>query len=186
MNQAARNQWVGMAIRGGFALALAVLLTVWRDPPLSGVAIAFGVFALADGVGAAFFAYSGDAASGRFRWPLVVVALTSVLAGVVCLAWSAMPALALSVLIALWALTRGVFEITAAVQLFGRVNAAETLGMIGAVSALAGVLMVVLPGGIGGLYWLVALYAFLVGLLEVMFAAQLRLARVALDISRHT
>jgi uncharacterized membrane protein HdeD (DUF308 family) len=173
MNQALQTRWAGMAIRGGFAIALATLLTVWRDPPLWGVAIAFGVFALADAVGAAVFAYGGDA-SGRYNRPFVAVALTGVFAGAVCLLWSGMPAFALSVLIAVWALLRGTFEVTAAVQLFDYITAPESLGLIGAVSALLGMLMAVLPGGIIGLYWLVAMYAFLVGLLSLMFAAQLR------------
>jgi uncharacterized membrane protein HdeD (DUF308 family) len=106
---------------------------------------------------------------------LVWAGLLSLLAGIGAFLWPGITAVALLLLIAAWAILRGMLEIAAAIRLRDLIEDEWRLALAGAVSVLFGLLLLVWPGaGILALVWLVGLCAVLRGLLLVMLAVRLR------------
>lgn len=109
----------------------------------------------------------------RNWWVLVVRGVVAVILGIAALVW---PAIALSALVLLWgayALVDGIFALVAAFQ--GHTTNRWIIGLEGVVSIAAGVLAFVWPGITAlALLYVVAAWAILTGILELVAAIQLR------------
>jgi uncharacterized membrane protein HdeD (DUF308 family) len=112
---------------------------------------------------------------GRNWWMLLVRGIAAVLFGVAVLVW---PGIALTVLVLLWgayALVDGVFAIVMGVQ--GRAYYRDWWVTVleGVVSIIAGVVAFIWPGVTAvALLYVVAAWAIITGLLEIVAAIQLR------------
>ena len=108
----ARNWWL-FALRGAAAIAFGVLALVWPGVTVTVLVFIFGVYALVDGIGSllAAWRHRGDSVH---RGHHLAEGLLALLIGVIALVWPGITALALIVLIALWALTTGIVEISLA------------------------------------------------------------------------
>jgi uncharacterized membrane protein HdeD (DUF308 family) len=105
----------------------------------------------------------------------VLVGVVGVMAGGYALARPGVAALALLIVIAAWAIVRGIFEIVAAIRLRKEIANEWMMILGGAASVVFGILIWLFPGaGALSLVWVIGLYAFLAGVLFLGLAFRLR------------
>ena len=115
-------------------------------------------------------------AGARSRWwSVLLFGLVGIGAGLIALFMPGITALALILVIAAWAVLRGVLEIAAAIRL-RRELTGEWLLILGGVASVAlGILMFVYPAaGALAVVWLIALQAFVAGVVLILLAFRLR------------
>ncbi|HKN57107.1 MAG TPA: HdeD family acid-resistance protein [Amycolatopsis sp.] len=168
-----RQAWPVVAVRGGLAIVFGVLTLIWPALTILALAIIYGVYALFDGVGGLMEAFrSRD--SGH-RWSYALFGILGLIAGVLVLAWPGITVLVLATLIGIWAIVSGVAEISAAIRLRKQIEGEAFLIIAGAISVLAGILIVFNPiAGAFGIALLVGIYAILYGVILLVLAFRLR------------
>jgi len=173
INRLADHWWV-VLIRGAAAVLFGVLALVWPGLTLAVLIALFGAYALVDGVSDIFAAV----ARGREHRPWGVLAFEGVVgvgAGVVTFLWPGVTAVALIVIIAVWAVFTGVLEIAAGVRIRREVRGEWILYLAGAASVLFGLFLMISPGsGALALTWLIGAYALAFGVILVVLAFRLR------------
>ena len=172
--QALGQHWKWIALRGVAAVIFGVLAIAWPAIALAVLVLVWGAYAFVDGV-FTLLAAARMRESGRPIWPLVLVGLLGVVAGLVAFFWPALTALGLLMLIAAWALVTGVLQIIAAIRLRKALANEWWLGLSGALSVLFGVLMIANPGaGAVAVAWVIGAYAVFFGVMLVLLALRLR------------
>jgi uncharacterized membrane protein HdeD (DUF308 family) len=168
--EAARGWWT-LLLRGILAVLFGVMAFVWPVATLAALVLLWGAFALVDGV---FAIITG--AKSRW-WSVLVFGIFGVAAGLIALFLPGITALALLMVVAVWAMVRGAFEIVAAIRLRKELSDEWLLILGGAASIAFGILMVMFPGaGALALVWLIGLQALVAG--AFLFALAFRLRRV--------
>src|SRR5690606_35980034 len=118
----------------------------------------FGAFTLVDGVFALVSAIRRAREGGRWA-ALALVGLTGILAGLVAWLWPGITAVAITLVIAAWAIVSGILEIVAATDLRTQIRGELWLGLAGALSVLFGILLFAQPAaGALAIVWLIGLY----------------------------
>jgi len=164
------DSWWTFAIRGVIALLFGIGALSYPVPTVLVLIIFFGVYALIDGVTALVMGI-GE----KKRPAYLLLGLVSIAAGVFAIARPGATALALLWLIGVWAVVRGVGEIMAAIQIRKEVEGEWAIALSGVISILFGVFVLARPGaGALALVWLIAIYAFVSGLLKLMLGFKLR------------
>jgi len=171
--QLARNWWA-FVLRGVVAILFAILAFLQPGITLQVLVLLFAFWALLDGV----FALIGSVAAAEAHepwWPLVLVGLLGVAAGVLALRWPGVTALALLLVIAYWSIFRGILEIVAAVRLRHLIEG-EWWFILGGLASIAfGVLVVIYPGsGALAVVWLIGIYAVIFGIAQLMLGFRLK------------
>ena len=166
--------WWTFILRGGMAIAFGVL--AFFVPPL-GIAVLVGLFAawaLIDGI-TGIYAGIRTRETARSWWLEILEGLAGVVAGVVALVFPLFAAGVLVLIIALWAIITGLFEIVMAVRLRTQIRGEIWLGLAGVASILFGVILVLFPGaGALGLVWLIGSGAIAFGAFLVSLGWRLR------------
>ena len=171
-----RNYWWLLAIRGLLAVLFGIAAIVWPGLTLLVLVLLFGAYALVDGVVAVVVAFQERKFFSQW-WVLLLAGLVGIIAGLIAFFWPAITALALLYVIAAWAIVTGVFEIVAAVSGRLPMTLEWTLGLVGVLSILLGVLLAIRPGtGLLSLVWLIGVYALVTGVLRIIRAFQFRTA----------
>jgi uncharacterized membrane protein HdeD (DUF308 family) len=168
-----RNWWV-LLLRGLAAIAFGVL--TWMQPGISLAALVllFGFYAVADGFLAVWVAIAGRKEHEHW-WVLLLEGLLGIGVGVLTFLAPAVTAVILLFYIAIWAIATGVLEIVAAIRLRKEIDGEWLLVLSGLASVIFGVLLVAQPeAGAMALLWIIALYAFVFGVLLVMLAFRAR------------
>jgi len=164
-----------VGIRGAIAMVLGIIALFLPGPTFLALAIAFGAFALIDGL-MAFFALF-DRRSRLHRGWLAIEAIAGIAVGIFTFRRPASTGLALTYLIAAWALVTGVMKIAEAIRLRKQIRHEWLLVLSGLISILFGGLLAVMPiPGIIGLIWVVGLYGLVFGAMEVALSFRLRRA----------
>src|SRR5256712_646402 len=109
-----------MIIRGAIAIILGIVALLLPGPTFLALTIAFGVFALLDGISALITFLDRHTRLGR-GW-LALEAVAGVLVGIITMIWPGIAALNLVLLIAAWALVTGALKIAAAIRLRKRIR----------------------------------------------------------------
>jgi uncharacterized membrane protein HdeD (DUF308 family) len=170
-----RHWWL-LAMKGVIAVLFAIVTFVLPGVTLAVLVLAYGAFALADGVLAVV-----AGVQGRW-WGLFLAGVLGIAVGAITLLWPGITALALLYLIAGWAIVTGVMQMAAAAQLRGELANEWLLGLIGVASVIFGVLLVVNPGsGALSVLWLIAAFALAYGLLLLTLAIRIRALFTRLD-----
>jgi uncharacterized membrane protein HdeD (DUF308 family) len=166
--------WWAFVLRGVLAILFGVLAFVRPGITLEVLVLLFGFWALFDGV-LALIGSVGAAEAHEPWWPLVLIGLLGIAAGIVTLRWPGITALALLLVVAYWSIFRGVLEIAAAVRLRHLVQG-EAWFILGGIASIAfGVLLVLFPGsGLLAVIWLVGLYAVIFGIALLMLGFRLK------------
>jgi uncharacterized membrane protein HdeD (DUF308 family) len=168
------ERWGAVALRGAAAVLFGVLTLFWPGISLYALVILFGGYAVVDGVSHLVMAGRG-ARRGRPWGSLAIAGSVGVLAGVITFVWPRITALALVLLIAVWAIVTGIAEIVAAIRLRKEIRGEWLLGLSGILSVAFGVLLFLFPGA-GALtvvIWIGA-YALVFGALTIGLAFRLR------------
>jgi uncharacterized membrane protein HdeD (DUF308 family) len=168
-----RQAWPLAAVRGVFAVVFGLFALIWPAVTILVLAILYGVYALVDGVGGLMQAFrSGDVGH---RVSYAFLGLLGLAAGVLTLVWPGITVLVLATLVGIWAIVSGVAEIAAAIRLRKQIRGEAFLILAGAISVVAGILIVFDPiAGAFGVALLVGIYALIYGVILLVLAFRLR------------
>jgi uncharacterized membrane protein HdeD (DUF308 family) len=172
----ARSWWV-LFFRGLLALVLGLLVFTRPALTLSVVVLAFGAYALVEGLASLIAAIRGRTHSDD-RWLLLLEAGIGIAIGIVTLRTPGITATVLIFFIAIWALATGVIRIVEGVRLRHEITG-EVWLILGGLASVAFALMVMLQPLAGALVLVrvIGAYALILGATEVLLAFRLRSAR---------
>ena len=168
-----KNWWI-LVLRGVAAIAFGIITFMQPVLSLKVLVLFWGAYALVDGVFAVFAAFKGPNAEG-FPWWMLLTGLCGIAAGVFTFMSPLITALALLYLIAIFAIVRGVLEISAAIRLRKQINNEWLLILAGVISILFGAVLMVAPGtgAIAIALWIAA-FAVIVGVIEIILGFKLK------------
>jgi uncharacterized membrane protein HdeD (DUF308 family) len=168
------GSWAMLALRGLATLLFGLIALSWPELSVRLLVTIFGLYAIVEGALSIVHSLAGMA--GGQRWGLTLLeGLVSVAVGIAVFVWPALTAVVLLYFIAVRALAIGILEMFTAVSRRREVEQGWLLFLGGLVSAAVGLFLIVRPGdGALALLWLIALYAIVVGLVQVVLAFALR------------
>ena len=167
--------WWLVLLRGVAAIAFGLLAWAWPGATLITVALFWGAYALVDGVAALVGGWQAKSDAGRPMWQVVLIGLLGVAAGIFTFVSPGITAFALLMLMAVWAIANGVFQISAAIRLRKEIANEWLLILSGALSVVFGGLMILNPGaGAMAVLWLIGVFAVAYGVLLVILSFKLR------------
>ncbi|MGW7549601.1 HdeD family acid-resistance protein [Streptomyces sp. NPDC054770] len=100
--------------RGLLAVVIGIVSVTWPGITVGAFVVLFAVYAFMSAATDGARAFASDRAGPVFGW--LLLALLSLAAGIVALAWPGITALALTIWVAAWALSTGFMEIVLAFQ----------------------------------------------------------------------
>jgi uncharacterized membrane protein HdeD (DUF308 family) len=166
--------WWAIALRALAAILLGIIAIFMPGPTLAAIVIVFGIYAIIDGILAIVAAVRGFRRKERW-WPMLLEGLVGIAAGAIAIFWPGIGALALTYLVAAWALVTGAFEIAAAIRLRKVISGEWLLLIAGLLSIVLAVLVALYPGtGALLLVWWLGVYAFAYGVVSLVLALRLR------------
>jgi uncharacterized membrane protein HdeD (DUF308 family) len=166
-----------LIVRGVLALIVGIVAVAWPGVTVYALVLLFGVYAFMDRVQAvrAFSGLRAGAANAR-----ILIALVDVAAGVAAIAYPNITAVALVVIVAIWAIAFGVLE------LFAAFGAGETAGtrawfvVAGLVSIAFGLVLAGRPDvGAVSLAVIYGIFSLAFGITEIVLGVQARRAVAA-------
>jgi uncharacterized membrane protein HdeD (DUF308 family) len=162
------------AARGALAFVFGLVVLLWPDLDAGVLAVAFGIFALIDGlVLAAVAAVARDVLEQW--WVVLVEGAVGIVVGVVALAWPGIGGLGLLSLLAAWAVITGVLQIEAGVRLRRLAPGETSLLLAGGLSLLAGLVLIALPKDDPvEVAWAIGMFGLVYGAFLVIVGARLR------------
>lgn len=163
------NWWVFL-LRGIFAILFALAAYLWPGMTLWLLIVFAGAYFLLDGIMAIVMGFKSE----EKMWP-IVGGLISVVAGIMLFARPGVGALAVLLVIGIWAIAHGVADIVLAIRVRREVQGEWALALAGIVQIAFGIMVIMRPGaGALSLIWLIATFVLLTGLLLVALALRLR------------
>jgi len=175
-----RDWWI-FALRGVAAILFGVLAFASPGITLATLVLLFGAYAFVDGVSLIIALARGDAGARRHAWSVAIMGALGIVASIVTFVWPGITALTLLYLVAIWAITMGVFQVVAAIALRREIEGEFWMGLGGVMSVVFGVLLVVSPGtGLVALVWLVGAWAIVFGASSLGLAYRLHSVDAAL------
>jgi uncharacterized membrane protein HdeD (DUF308 family) len=168
------SNWWALGLRALAAILLGIIALALPGPTLAAIVLVFGIYAITDGVLAIIAAIRG--VRRKERWAAMLFeGIIGIVAGAIALVWPGIGALALTYLVAGWALATGAFEIAAAIRL-RKIMTGEWLLMIaGILSIVLAVLVAAFPGvGALTLVWWLGAYALAYGVISLVLALRVR------------
>jgi uncharacterized membrane protein HdeD (DUF308 family) len=173
-----RQAWPILLARAVFAVAFGLVALIWPTVTLLILAWAFGIYAIIDG---AIQIVDGIRRRDRPRWWIsLLLGLLELAAGVLALIWPGISAVALAIVIGVWALVTGFIEIFSAVRQRRERRRPALLLLVGLASVLAGAVILAWPvHGAVALATLVGGFAVVYGILLAVLALRLRNAAQA-------
>jgi uncharacterized membrane protein HdeD (DUF308 family) len=185
----AAHAWGWVLLRGILALALGVAAIRFPLSAIFAFTLLFAAYAFVDGI-ASLVAGTRSARSGE-RWGAMVFrGITGILVGVIFVLLPMLATVTYAfltvIMVAVWSVIAGIFEISAAIRLRKAIQGEWLLGLAGAFSLLLGlaILVLVIPNPVATILsaaWLIAIYAFAAGL--VLVAQAFSLKRIAKPVS---
>ena len=170
----AKNWWV-FVVRGVLAILFGLAAYAMPGVTLAALILLYGAYALADGVIAAFAAFGARKPDEAFPWPVLLVGVIGIAAGIVTFMYPGLTALVLLYLIAAWHIVRGVFEIVTAIRLRKEIRGEGWLILGGIASVVFGLFLYARPGaGAVALIWLIGAFAIVFGVIEILLAFKLK------------
>jgi uncharacterized membrane protein HdeD (DUF308 family) len=168
------RSWVLLALRGLATLLFGLVAFSWPELSVRILVTIFGLYAIVEGMFSIVHSLTGLA--GGQQWSLALLeGLASVAAGIAVFVWPELTALVLLYFIAVRALAIGILEMFTVVSHRQEVEQGWLLFLAGLISAAFGLFLIARPGGGAlALLWLIALYACVVGVVQVVLAFVLR------------
>ncbi|WP_410872588.1 HdeD family acid-resistance protein [Nocardia sp. A7] len=169
----AKKTWQTVLVTGLLAVVLGIIVLVWPGPSLLVAGILFGIYMVVSGIFQLIAAFT-HLPSTSFRVLSFISGVLSLIIGVFCFRDD----LASIVLLGLWIGISWLFRGVAV--LFSAIAEPSVPGrgwqiFYGAISALAGVVLIVWPiSSIATLVWVVGIFLIVIGVMEVITAFGIR------------
>lgn len=169
-----RRFWWVLLVRGIAAVLFGVVALFWPGLTALVLLIAFGAFAVVDGVFAIVNALQRRSHDEGW-WAWLFDGVLSLAIGMMALFWPAATALALVIWIAVWAVIAGILRVIAAIRLRHEIRGEWALALSGLLLVVWGALLALVPAaGILGLTWIFGVFALAVGVVMVVLAFRVR------------
>jgi uncharacterized membrane protein HdeD (DUF308 family) len=171
MREMLARRWWLFALRGAVAILFGLLALIWPGLTLVVLVVLWGAYTLVDGATELYLAITHrDVVHG-------VLGVVGVVAGLVALFWPGITALALLVVIAVWAIVGGVLEIVTAIRLRKVIEHERFLVLSGVLSVVLGIILLATPStGALALVVTIGAFAILWGIVLVLLSLRLRKA----------
>ncbi len=175
--------------KGVLSLAIGVIAVVWPGITIGAFVLLFAVYAFVIAGTELMRAFRSDSAGpviGR-----VLLAVLDIGAGIAAIAWPGITALALVILVAVWAFVTGVFEVVMAFSGGKTAGERAMFGLTGLVSIALGVVLAIRPDvGAVTLAQIYGLFSIISGISALVMAANVgkadrRLTAVANPAAHH-
>jgi uncharacterized membrane protein HdeD (DUF308 family) len=177
------SRWWVLVLRGVAAILFGILAFGAPTSGLLALVLVWGIYALADGVLAVTHSAQRGRSGERWGW-LFFEGLVGIAAGILTFTRPGLTAMALLIVIAVWAIVTGVAEIATAIRVRRYIRGEWMLALTGVLSIAFGVLLLAFPGsGALALVWLIGTYAIVFGAL--MIGLGLRMHRLQREGERH-
>ena len=175
MDTTLTRHWWLLALRGVFAIVFGILTFISPVSSLFALVILFAIYAIAGGASSLVLALRrGRTATPRWG-SLLFEGIVGLAAGVLTLIWPRIGALALLMVIAVWAVVTGITSLIAAVQLRKQIKGEWLLALNGILSIALGVLLFLFPGpGALALVMWIGAFALVSGGLLIALALRAR------------
>lgn len=158
--------WKMLLVRGAIGIVFGIIAIFWPIETAKALALLWGIWAVADGIGSIAQAFQSEAKGNR-NW-LVVLGIIALIAGFFAIFHPGVAIKALTWILGIWLIVRGLFELFGAFT-NNHVMPRWLLVVSGALSLLIGILFVANPGasavgiavllGVSALVWGVVLIA---------------------------
>src|SRR5262245_47463639 len=166
--------WWLVLLRGIAAIIFGALAWAWPGVTLITLVLFWGAYALVDGVAALWGGWQTKD-GGKVMWQVVLIGVLGIAAGIFTFVAPGLTAFVLLIIIAVWAIMNGVFQIAAAIRLRKEIANEWLMILSGVLSIAFGVLMILFPGaGAMAVLWLIGAFAVAYGVLLVFFAFKLK------------
>ncbi|MCG5212712.1 HdeD family acid-resistance protein [Streptosporangium sp. KLBMP 9127] len=167
------DTWWMILIRGICAIVFGLFALVWPGITVFALVIFFGAYAIVNGIFSLFGAFGGT--PGESRWWLAIAGVLGIVAGIIALVWPGITALALLMLIAIWAVVIGIIEIIAGIRLRKEIQGEWMFILSGVLAVVFGVLLFVWPAtGALAVTWLIGAMALVYGISLLVLAFRVR------------
>lgn len=174
MNDTLLRSWWVLALRGIVAILFGVITLYWPQLTLLVLVSLFAAYAIFTGVVSVAGAIRNHSHDDHW-WLFLIIGLVGIGAGVITIIHPAITAVVLVMLIGANALITGVLDIVAAIRLRREIHNEWLLAVSGMAAVVFGVLVFLYPAaGALTLIGVIALYAFITGLLLIASALRLR------------
>ena len=168
------GRWWTMVLRGIVAILFAVLAFAWPGETLRILTLLFGCYALLDGL-CMLIAAMGGRPRRHNRWLLALEGIVGMALGIVVLRTPAASAVVLLYFMSIWAVALGFLRIAEAILLRKEISGEMWLALSGVVAILFAVTLMVLHRmSAVAMIWLIAGYALITGIFEVLVGVELR------------
>lgn len=167
------NNWWMLTIRGVLAILFGVAAFVWPGLTAAVLVMLFGAYALVDGTVAVIAAIAGKVDSNR--WLFALSGVVGIGVGVITFAAPGITLASLYLLIAAWAIIRGVIDLIGAFQVTGE-GVSRAWMVAGAVVAMIyGVVMFTAPSiGFLTTLFLIGSFSIAYGITEIGLGSRVR------------
>jgi uncharacterized membrane protein HdeD (DUF308 family) len=165
----AKKWWV-LLLRGILLIIIGLLAFV---SPLVWVTFV-GIYILIDGITMLMSGFS-DQPAGQSRWPLIILGVLGLVAGLIILWEPALGAITLTTIIAVWAVIGGILTIISAIRVRAEIDNEWWLVISGVLAVIFGILVFTnVLAGILTIAWVFGVFAVVVGILSIIFAFRVR------------
>jgi uncharacterized membrane protein HdeD (DUF308 family) len=167
------QKWWTVALRGLVAIVFGIVALAYPGATLVSLAMVFGAYAFVDGV---FAIVSAFGHRGREVVWYVLDGILGIAVGVATFVFPGVTAQAMVLLIGVWAILTGIFEVIAGFEL--PIKRDWLLVLAGIASIVFGVLVFAYPvTGALAIAWLIGAYALVFGVSMLAFGIRLRSLR---------
>ncbi len=173
--------WWIFILRGILAIIFGVLVVAWPNAGIYTLVVLFGAFVLVEGISLLAFGatYKGQ---GISRGWAIFSGILSIVVGIITFVWPNITAVALLLVIAIWALFAGIAQLAFAFIIPAGAGNKILLGLGGAFSIAFAIFLMARPNlGALAVVWIIGLFAVMIGIYSIDFGASLKSLQTEVD-----
>lgn len=166
--------WWAFLLRGVFAVLFGIFALIWPLATIAALVLLFGAFVFIDGLLTVYHSFQLRKTEERW-WVLLLEGLAGIGIGLITFFYPQVTAALLVILVAVWAVATGIFELVAAIRLRKEIKGEWLLGLAGVMSIVLGIFFIAMPlaGSIVIAYWIGA-YALIFGITLIALGFRMR------------